>query len=122
VRYAPRPAYGKILLNKWFRSESSSFNPNFSSRSDERTQIKKCLSPPPVQWSRDVQVTDYQFTRSTAQYLPSGDVTITQNPGKLEVIAIANDWTRGEELFEKKESHYDSGFIGRGYSKRGIYI
>ena len=78
--------------------------------------------PPPVQWSRDVQVTDYQFTRSTAQYLPCGDVTITQNPAKLEVIAIANDWKRGEELFEKKESHYNSGFIGRGYSKRGIYV
>jgi hypothetical protein len=78
--------------------------------------------PPPVQWSRDVPVTDYQFTRSTAQYLPSGDVTITRNSGKLEVITIANDWKRGEELYEKKESHYDSGFIGRGYSKRGIYV
>ena len=87
--------------------------------------LKSAFRPPPpptLLWSRDVSVTEYQFTHSAAQYLPNGDVKITTNSEKLGVIAIAEDWVAGEELFEKKKPHYKSGFIGRGSSKRGIYV
>ena len=88
--------------------------------------LKSAFRPPPpasgFQWSRDVPLADYRFTCSTAQYQPSGEVRITRVSENLQVISIAEDWLKGEEMWEKKEPHYKTGFIGRGYTKRGIYV
>jgi len=96
---------------------------NSARHSGART-LKSAFRPPPpaFQWSRDVPVADYQFTRSTARYQPNGEVRITQVSDALEIIAIAEDWLKGEEIWEKKEPHYKTGFIGRGSTKRGIYV
>lgn len=86
--------------------------------------LKSAFRPPTPnhQWSRDVQhLTSYQFTRSTAKYQPNGDVKITRVSEGLEVISIADDWLKGEELWKTKE-HYKTGFIGCGFTKRGIYV
>ena len=80
------------------------------------------LPPPAFQWSREVSVADYRFTHSTAQYQPNGDVRITRSSESLDVIAIAEDWLNGEEMWEKKEQHHKTGFIGRGFTKRGVYV
>lgn len=94
-----------------------------SARNSGARTLKSAFRPPPAfQWSRDVPVADYRFTRSTAQYQLNGGVKITRVSENLEVIAIAEDWLKGEEMWEKKELHYKTGFIGRGFTKRGIYV
>lgn len=94
-----------------------------SARQSGARILKSAFRPPtPIrQWSRDVQLVDYQFTRSTAQYQANGDVEVTRVSESLEVIAIADDWLKGEELSKRKE-HYNTGFIGCGFTKRGIYV
>jgi len=77
-------------------------------------------SVPTSQWSREVSLTDYRFTHSTAEYQPSGSVKISRL-ANLEVIAIAEDWLEGEKLSREKK-HYKTGFIGCGFTKRGIYV
>ncbi|KIM43483.1 hypothetical protein M413DRAFT_381678 [Hebeloma cylindrosporum] len=74
---------------------------------------------PSSQWSREVSLADYKFTRSTAEYQPSGDVNISRVEG-LEIISIAEDWVKGEELSMTRK-HYETGFIGCGFTKRAIY-
>ena len=102
---------------------SSSAQPNSARQSGGRTLKSAFRPPPPVfQWSREVSVVDYRFTRSTAQYQPDGDVKITRSSESLDVIAIAEDWLKGEEMWEKKERYYKTGFIGRGFTKRGVYV
>ena len=80
------------------------------------------LPPPVPQWSREVSIANYQFTRSTAQYQPDGEVRITRSSESLDIIAIAKDWLNGEEMWEKKEQYHKTGFIGRGFTKRGVYV
>ena len=55
-----------------------------------------------------------------AEYQPNGDVTISRSDN-LEVIAIAEDWLCSEEM-SKEKKHYKTGFIGCGFTKRGIYV
>ncbi|KAF8967103.1 kinase-like domain-containing protein [Flammula alnicola] len=76
-------------------------------------------APPPSQWSREVSLTEYRFTRSTAKYQPTGDVEVSRSDN-LEMIAIAEDWLDGETL-SKEKKHYKTGYIGCGFTKRGIY-
>ncbi|KAF8805081.1 hypothetical protein BYT27DRAFT_7258664 [Phlegmacium glaucopus] len=54
-----------------------------------------------------------------AKYQPSGDVKISRLD-QLETIAIAEHWLEGEKL-SKEKKHYKTGFIGRGFTKQGIY-
>ena len=63
---------------------------------------------------------EYRFTRSTAKYQPTGDVEVSQLDN-LETIAIAEDWADGETL-SKQKKHYMTGYIGCGFTKRGIYV
>ena len=55
-----------------------------------------------------------------AEYQASGDVKISR-VDDLEVIAIVEDWREGEEM-SKERKHYSTGFIGFGFTKRGIYV
>ncbi|KAF8238077.1 hypothetical protein L208DRAFT_1375366 [Tricholoma matsutake] len=93
-----------------------------SARNSGARTLKSAFHPPPAfQWSRDVPVADYRFMRSTVQYQLNGEVKIMQVSENLEVIAIAEDWLKGEEMWEKKEQHYKTGFISQGFTKCGIY-
>ena len=77
---------------------------------------------PALQWSREVPLTDYIFTCSTAEYQPSGEVKISRSDG-LKKIAIAEDWLEGEKMSkDKNHSSYKTGFIGCGFTKRGVYV
>lgn len=95
-----------------------------SSRQSSARTLKSAFRPPPqaFQWSRDVPLVDYQFTRSAASYQPDGEVKIVKISENLEVISIAKDWLSGETEWEKNQPHYNTGFIGRGFTKRGIYV
>jgi hypothetical protein len=77
-------------------------------------------APPASRWAREVSLIEYRFTCSTAKYQPTGDVDISQSD-KLETIAIAEDWLDGEKL-SKQKKHYKTGYIGSGFTKRGIYV
>ena len=77
-------------------------------------------APPSSQWSREVSLVDYRFTCSTARYQPTGDVEISRSD-TLQTIAIAEDWSDGEAL-SKENKHYKTGFIGHGFTKRGVYV
>lgn len=103
--------------------QSSAGNPQLNSarQSGVRT-LKSAFRPPAIQWSREVSVADYQFTCSMAQYQPDGDVKITRSSVGLDVIAIAEDWLKGKEMWKVMEPYYKTGFIGRGFTKRGVYI
>jgi hypothetical protein len=37
------------------------------------------------------------------------------------MIAIAEDWLEGEKM-SKDKNHYKTGFIGCGFTKRGVYV
>ena len=86
-------------------STSAEFAQVNSARQSGARTLKSAFRPrpPALQWSRDVPVAEYQFTRSTAQYQPSGDARIRKVSENLEVIAIAEDWLKGEERWQKKE-------------------
>lgn len=60
----------------------------------------------------------YAFTRTQAEFQGDGDVIFT-NEDAVEEIEIAVDWAKGEH--EEDESD-KTGFIGKGFTKRGIYV
>ena len=67
----------------------------------------------------------YSFVRSTAILTPDGDVkfvTTSSVDGEYEGIEIAKDWENGQRLYEEGKPHEATGFIGKGYTKRGIYV
>lgn len=91
-----------------------------SSRPHTLKSVFRISVPSPSQWSREVPLTEYRFTCSTAKYQPTGNVKISQSDN-LETIAIAEDWLDGEKL-SKEKKHYKTGYIGCGFTKRGIYV
>lgn len=97
---------------------SAQVNPSYQSCILKSTF--KIPSAPTPQWSREVSLANYGFTRSVAEYQPNGDVTISRSDN-LQVIVIAEDWLCGEEM-SKEKKHYKTGFIGCGFTKRGIYV
>ncbi|TFK61776.1 hypothetical protein BDN72DRAFT_733173, partial [Pluteus cervinus] len=52
---------------------------------------------------------------------PCGDVTLKQVT-ELATIKIATDWELGEKLAGSGKDHFQTGFIGQGFSKRAIYV
>ena len=62
----------------------------------------------------------YSFTYSTAEFRLNGDVIFTcMEPDKIE---IARDWQKGKKLYDQGEVHEATGFIGKVYTKVGIYM
>jgi len=56
---------------------------------------------------------------------PDGDVmfvTASSVDGEYEGIEIAKDWENGQRLYEEGKPHEAMGFIGKGYTKQGIYV
>lgn len=84
--------------------------------------LKSAFRPPTKQpkWMRNPEMIQYSFTYSTAKFISDGNVVFTSmEPEKIE---IAKDWKMGETLYDEGEAHEATGFIGKGYSKRGIYV
>ena len=86
--------------------------------------LKSAFRPPTQQlkpkWMRNPQMISHLFTRTTAKFTLHGDVEYGST--EQEEIEIAKDWEKGEKLYEQGEPHEATGFIGRGYTKRGIYV
>jgi hypothetical protein len=66
----------------------------------------------------------YSFTRTKAVFKPDGHVTFTSDThlDNEEIIEIAGDWQSGEDLMASGQSYEKTGFIGKGFTKRGIYV
>jgi hypothetical protein len=66
------------------------------------------------------------FIRTTAVFNAKGNVEFSANSEQdirvIEVIEIAEDWEKGQTLYEQGKPHETTGFVGKGYSKRGIYV
>jgi hypothetical protein len=117
-----KPGLPASVTQSVTRSSSQLSSAQVSSSHSPRTlKIAFQISAPPSsQWSREVSLTEYRFTRSTAKYQPTGNVEVSQSDN-LETIVIAEDWLDGEAL-SKQKKHYKTGYIGCGFTKRAIYV
>jgi hypothetical protein len=64
---------------------------------------------------------EYSFVRTNINHQENGKITFTASDVD-EKIWIAADWAAGEELLAAKKPHQHTGFIGRGFTKRGVYV
>ena len=48
-------------------------------------------------------------------------VNFTPN-SKQKTIFIASNWQEGEKASKAGQSHFNTGFIGNGYTKWGVYV
>lgn len=78
-------------------------------------------SPSALQWTRNPPMQKYIFIRSTATVLDDGEVILTVSKEE-EVIEIATDWIDGEVASKENKSYSHTGYIGRGFTKRAIYV
>jgi hypothetical protein len=73
------------------------------------------------QWTRDPPMTELLFIRTKAVINKDGTVEFSVSDG-FEAIQVAGDWKKGQTLHEEGKPHETTGFVGMGYSKRGIYV
>jgi hypothetical protein len=69
-------------------------------------------------------MTKYPFKRTNATYHEDGSVTLLES-NVIEDIEIGADYMDGEAMLDMKKPIADykhTAFIGRGYTKRGIYV
>ena len=69
---------------------------------------------------RDPPMIRYSFIPATAKLSLNGNVTFASL--EQDEIKIAKDWEMGETLYGQGKPHEATGFIGKGYTKRGIYV
>jgi hypothetical protein len=64
---------------------------------------------------------EYSFNHTSVNIDDKGraNFVVFDNVGH---ISIASDWLKGEGLFKSKQVYDKTGFIGRGFTKRGIYV
>ena len=89
-----------------------------------RPVISKSAYRAPVlrqQWTRDLPMIELSFIRTKATINSEGNVEFYVSDG-VEAIEIAVDWERGQTRYEQGKPQEATGFIGKGYSKRGIYV
>ncbi|KAF8168900.1 hypothetical protein BJ912DRAFT_862426, partial [Pholiota molesta] len=87
---------------------------SYKARSDDAVILKSAYKPraPQVQWSKDVDTTSCQFFRISATYdIKTCQVELSPEATDAEDIEIATKW----------ENKKDGGYVGIGYTKRGIY-
>lgn len=126
----PTAATKKSALSQRLLSNS---NRDSDSISDDLKQtppivLRSAFKPPtqrprptPLRWSRNPPMQEYRFTRITALLQENGNVTMEKSQDE-ETIEIATDWIKGETAFHAKEAYEATGFIGRGATKRAIYV
>ena len=93
-----------------------------ASRLSGAVVLRSAFRPPTKQpkWMRNPDMVQYSFTYSTAIFTASGSVVFTSmEPANIE---IAKDWSKGERLYDQGKEHEATGFIGKGYTKLGIYV
>lgn len=109
------------------KSAKASHAPSTSSTLVRSLKLKPVLRSayipikPVIKNVRDPPMIEYDFTSITAQASETGKVVFTDIPG-TKTIQIAADWPTGEEKFKNKIPHFDTGFINKGFTKRGIYV
>lgn len=109
---------------------SAQSNSNTGMRSSTPVILRSAFKAPsaaqpliPSRWSRNPPMEKYHFIRTTASVSLSGEVTLNcVKDQQEEVIEIALDWSSGEDSFLKNKSYDTTGFIGRGATKRAIYV
>ena len=80
-------------------------------------------APVHCQWTRNPPLAKLTFTRTRAICQPDGNVVLIIDD-EPEEIEIAHNWQIGERMDKNNPACYtaESGYIGAGYSKRGIYV
>lgn len=73
--------------------------------------------PATYQWSRKTEVISWSFVRTTATYTKEAFDFNFEKKAIEESISIAANWE-----IDWKSGKKDGGFIGEGFSKRGIYV
>lgn len=63
----------------------------------------------------------YQFKRTIASFQEDGSV-VFETQENIEVIEIAKDWCDGEKACAAKQPYHETGYVGKGSSKYGIYV
>lgn len=94
-------------------------------RTTSKPIILKSAFRPPIrkeQWTRDPPMIESLFIRTKATISTEGNVEISVSDGILEAIEIAGDWENGQTLYDQGKPHETTGFVGMGYSKRGVYV
>ena len=64
---------------------------------------------------------EYSFSRTSVKFDDKGRAKFVVSDN-VEHISIASDWLEGEGLFKSKQPYDKTGFIGEGFTKRGIYV
>ena len=79
-----------------------------------RPRILRSAFIPQRQWTRTCEMVTLNFCRTSATYSPQDGLLVrfSNQRDKTETIEIAKD----------HESSDDAGFIGKGYTKRGVYV
>lgn len=75
----------------------------------------------PPMWTRNPPMKEYIFTCFNIVQDNHGKITFISLE-KEEKIHFASDWQTGEESYKAGIPHKDTGFIGKGYTKCGIYV
>ena len=76
---------------------------------------------PHKNWSRDPPLVTYVFTHTMAYLQGDGSVKFIELNG-IEHIEIGEDWAIGEERKKEGKVSDETGFIGKGFTKYGIYM
>lgn len=83
--------------------------------------LRSAFLAPTVKRSRNPPTIEYSFNRTSVNFDDKGRAKFIVSDN-VEYISIASDWLEGEELFKLKQPYDKTGFIGRGFTKRGIYV
>ena len=102
-------------------SEALQSSPSAPLPTSARRPVLRSSFRPPKVFTRNPPMVQLPFTRTTANFQPDGSVKLVESKVE-ERIEVAEDWESGEEAFDRREVHQETGFIGRGYTKRGIYV
>jgi hypothetical protein len=66
-------------------------------------------------------MTAYKFNRHIGTRAKTGKITFEISQ-QTEVILVADDWLDGELLWKDNKPYYKTGFLGKGGTKRAIYV
>ena len=66
-------------------------------------------------------MTVYKFKRRMTSFQLDGSV-MHETAANQEAIEVADDWQIGKEVSEKGLPYETTGYVGKGYSKYGIYV
>jgi hypothetical protein len=102
-------------------ADSNTDRPALKSVRNAWPTLYSAWKPPAPVFVRNPEMTLYSFIRTTAIAEITGEVNFLTS-SETEYIEIASDWQEGEALCEAKQPFRKTGYIGRGYSKRAIYV